>query len=76
VKKTVKVWWKSRVVWLNAVAGAVSALVIAWEPIGREMPVWLGCSLGVALAGANAFLRFVTTDSITGKQLDDRKVDP
>lgn len=74
-RRRVKVWWKSRVVWLNATAGAVSALVIAWDPIGKEMPVWLGCSLGVLLAGANGFLRFVTTDPITTKQVDDREVE-
>jgi hypothetical protein len=74
-RRHVVVWWKSRVLWLNALAGVASTGVILFEPIRTMMPMWAGALCGLALAGANAFLRFVTTDPISMRQVDDR-LDP
>lgn len=65
-----KPWWKSKLIWLNAAAGAVAFVAGAWEQVGAMIPKWLSYSAGALVAGANIALRFVTTDALITKRLN------
>jgi hypothetical protein len=72
-----KAWWKSKTIWLNTAAGGVAFLATSWDAISAHLPTWAGPTFGAVLAAANVGLRFVTSDPITLKQIDQADgIDP
>ena len=69
--KKVKPWWKSRIIWLNAAAGGVAFIAGAWSDIGAHIPKWLTYGAGALVAAANVGLRFVTTDALITKRINE-----
>lgn len=65
-----KPWWKSRIIWLNVAAGAVAFIAGAWPQIAMLIPKWLAYSAGALVAGANVGLRFITTDALLVKRIN------
>lgn len=78
MSKQKKVWWKSRIIWLNVGAGGVAFLAGAWSEIGSHIPKWLAYGAGTLVAAANVGLRFVTTDALITKRInkEDGNDDP
>lgn len=65
-----KPWWKSKTILLNAFAGVASAgAAVTWPDVLDHAPKWLPTLIGMAWAGANCALRFVTTDEICWKHI-------
>jgi hypothetical protein len=59
-----KKWWKSKLIWLNAAAGAFAFAAAALPEVASHIPKWLSFVVGTFVAGANVALRFVTTDAL------------
>lgn len=59
-----KAWWKSRTLWINAVAAMLVALEASTGMLQPILPVNLYTALAVGLPIANAFLRVVTTSGV------------
>lgn len=62
-----KPWWKSKTLWLNAIAAALVALEANTGLLRPLLPVSLYTALAVALPVANALLRVVTTQALSLK---------
>jgi hypothetical protein len=67
-----KRWWKSRVIWLNALAGAFAFASAYVQRLESILSVPLVLAIGAAVCAINVGLRFITSDPITSKQMDDR----
>lgn len=72
-KKAKKAWWKSKVIWFNTAAGGMAFLAAGWNEMAGKLPlpewmVWLG---GGIVAAANVGLRFITTNEVTVKKMED-----
>lgn len=59
-----KVWWKSRTLWVNAVAAMLVALEAGTGILQPLMPVNLYTVLAVGLPIINALLRVITTSGV------------
>ncbi len=63
-----KVWWKSKTIWINAIA---ATLVAAESVTGAMQPlisVNFYAVMAVFLPIINAFLRTITTDALTASK--------
>lgn len=63
-----KVWWKSRVLWLNAVFAAMTAFEGAFGLLKEALGVNSYIAGVALLAGANAVLRFLTTQPLASTE--------
>lgn len=59
-----KVWWKSRTLWVNAVAAMLVALEAGTGILQPLMPANLYTVLAVGLPIINALLRVITTSGV------------
>jgi hypothetical protein len=59
-----KSWWKSRTLWINAVAAMLVALEASTGMLQPNLPVNLYTALAVGLPIVNAFLRVVTASGV------------
>ena len=59
-----KVWWKSRTLWVNAVAAMLVALEAGTGILQPLLPVNLYTALAVGLPIINALLRVITTSGV------------
>ncbi len=59
-----KCWWKSRTLWVNAIAAALVALEASTGVLQPRLPVNLYAALAVALPVINAVLRVLTTQAL------------
>lgn len=59
-----KVWWKSRTLWVNAVAAMLVALEAGTGILQPLLPVNLYTVLAVGLPIINALLRVITTSGV------------
>lgn len=68
-----KPWWRSKTIWFNAAAGGVAFIAGAWSAYADALPLpkWAVLVLGGVVAAVNVGLRFVTTDPVTLKRMDD-----
>lgn len=62
-----KPWWRSKTLWLNAIAAALVALEANSGLLQPLLPVNLYTVLAVALPVVNALLRVVTTQTLSLK---------
>lgn len=60
-----KCWWKSRTLWLNAVAAGLVALEASTGVLQPLLPVPFYTTLAVALPVLNAMLRVLTTQAVS-----------
>lgn len=60
-----KCWWKSRTLWVNAIAAALVALEAATGVLQPRLPVNLYLLMAVALPIINAVLRVITTQALS-----------
>lgn len=66
-----KPWWMSRTIWLNVAAGVASAgAAVVWPDVLDHAPKWVPTLIGMAWAGANVGLRFITTDELILKRIN------
>ena len=59
-----KVWWKSKTLWVNAVAAMLVALEAGTGVLRPMLPVNLYTVLAVGLPIVNALLRVITTAGV------------
>ena len=59
-----KAWWKSRTLWVNAVAAMLVALEAGTGILQPLLPVNLYTALAVGLPIINALLRVITTSGV------------
>ncbi len=59
-----KVWWKSKTLWVNAVAAMLVALEAGTGVLQPMLPVNLYTVLAVGLPIVNALLRVITTAGV------------
>ena len=59
-----KAWWKSRTLWVNAVAAMLVALEAGTGILQPLLPVNLYTVLAVGLPIINALLRVITTSGV------------
>lgn len=59
-----KVWWKSRTLWVNAVAAMLVALEAGTGILQPLLPFVLYTALAVGLPIINALLRVITTSGV------------
>lgn len=59
-----KCWWKSKTLWVNAIAAGLVALEAVTGKLQPLLPVNLYTALAVGLPVVNAVLRIVTTQGI------------
>lgn len=62
-----KCWWKSRTLWVNAIAAALVALEASTGLLQPRLPVNLYTAIAVALPVINAMLRVITTQRLNFK---------
>ena len=67
-----KPWYKSRVIWFNALAGGAAFVASVWPILQNQIPTWAYISFGAVVAAVNIGLRFITSDPVTSRQMDDR----
>lgn len=60
-----KCWWKSRTLWVNAIAAALVALEATTGVLQPRLPVNLYMLMAVALPIINAVLRVITTQALS-----------
>lgn len=61
---TLKKWWKSKTLWINAIVGALVALEGVTGFLQPHLPMNLYAAVAVALPVVNAILRVVTTKGL------------
>jgi hypothetical protein len=59
-----KVWWKSKTLWVNAIAAMLVALEAGTGVLQPMLPVNLYTVLAVGLPIVNALLRVITTAGV------------
>lgn len=59
-----KVWWKSKTLWVNAIAAMLVALEAGTGVLQPLLPVNLYTVLAVGLPIVNALLRVITTAGV------------
>ena len=59
-----KVWWKSKTLWVNAIAAMLVALEAGTGVLQPKLPVNLYTVLAVGLPIVNALLRVITTAGV------------
>lgn len=59
-----KVWWKSKTMWVNAIAAMLVALEAGTGVLQPMLPVNLYTVLAVGLPIVNALLRVITTAGV------------
>ncbi len=59
-----KVWWKSKTLWINAIAAMLVALEAGTGVLQPMLPVNLYTVLAVGLPIVNALLRVITTAGV------------
>lgn len=59
-----KAWWKSKTLWVNAVAAMLVALEAGTGILQPLLPVNLYTALAVGLPIINALLRVITTSGV------------
>lgn len=59
-----KSWWKSRTLWVNAVAAMLVALEAGTGVLQPLLPINLYTALAVGLPIINALLRVITTSGV------------
>lgn len=62
-----KPWWKSKTLWLNAIAAGLVALEANTGLLRPLLPVSLYMVLAAGLPVANALLRVITTQALSLK---------
>ena len=62
-----KVWWKSKTLWLNAIAAALVALEAGTGMLQPLLPVNFYTLLAVGLPVINGALRVITTQGVSLK---------
>ena len=70
--KRAKVWYLSKVLWFNALAGAFAFAATFWDRVAAMLPPEHGLIGGMIVAAVNVGLRFITTDPISMRQIEDR----
>lgn len=64
---TVKPWWLSKTLWLNAIAAGLVALESGTGQLQPLLPVNFYTALAVGLPVLNAALRIITTQGVSLK---------
>lgn len=64
VAAPVKLWWKSKTLWLNIIAAALIALEAQFSLLQPYLPGNVYAWFSVGLTVANAMLRIVTTQAL------------
>jgi hypothetical protein len=59
-----KAWWKSRTLWVNAMAAMLVALEAGTGVLQPLLPINLYTALAVGLPVVNALLRVITTSGV------------
>ena len=59
-----KTWWKSKTLWINAVAAMLVALEAGTGVLQPLLPINLYAALAVGLPIINALLRVITTSGV------------
>lgn len=67
-----KAWYRSKIIWFNAAAGGVAFVAGAWQLYADAIPLpkWAVLLAGSIVAAANVGLRFITSDPLTVKRID------
>ena len=59
-----KPWWKSKTLWVNAIAAGLTALEAGWGVLQPYLPVNFYLLMAVALPVVNAVLRVISAQAL------------